>query len=155
MLQRSKYYQWGSHCHEKWKPFTQLLIFFALLIKQQHSEEPMGLKFWLLLLFAQLRDIFLSFTVFCCFAVGSIMLPKEHQIHAFLKSNSIGYLLYTTVNISMQEKVCCVLLCVYHFMRVVSIQGERTQCRVVLLFQETTCVLAAHERCSGFVLAAK
>lgn len=86
--------------------FYKTADIFTPLIKYQHSKEPMGtIKFWLPILFAQLRGISLSFLHwFLLLGVGNIMFPQEQQIHAFLKSSIIcifNTLLYTAVNTSI------------------------------------------------------
>lgn len=59
--------------------FYKTADIFTLLIKYQHSEEPMGtMKFWLPILFAQLGGISLSFLHwFLLLGVGNIMFPQE------------------------------------------------------------------------------
>lgn len=90
---------------------------FALLIKQQHSEEPMGLKFWLLLLFAQLRDIFL-FYCFLLLCGWKYYAPKGALDTCFLEKQQYWlFVIYYSKYKHARESLLCLALCISLYAR--------------------------------------
>lgn len=94
---------------------------------------------------------------FLLLGIGRVNSHRSSRCILFRRAvlSLVSVLLTYSVNISMQEIVCSVVLYIYHLRCIIIILSRwEALSKLVLLFQGNTSVPVAHERLSQLVLAA-